>query len=204
MPSASAALNHERHNHGAPVLFALPRTPSVASHTAADTPAPSAAPAKPQAPGRRTTPLVAAAADVAPSHELLESSHAPAEVTAEAATPAPAERAILPDAPVPPSVAAPAPRDRAPAMRGAEAPPATAARASPRTPAPQIAGASVAVVRPPPASGSVAPARIHIGTVEVRSHTPAPVARAAAPAPRRSDAAPISRGYAWHFGLTQG
>jgi hypothetical protein len=62
----------------------------------------------------------------------------------------------------------------------------------------------VTVIRPPPVNNPVAPLRIHIGAVEVRSHTPAPAPRAAAPAARRADAAPISRGYAWHFGFIQG
>ena len=58
---------------------------------------------------------------------------------------------------------------------------------------------------PMPNTGSAAP-RIHIGTVEVRSAAPPPApvppptaARSTPPA-----AAPISRGYAWRFGLVQG
>jgi len=50
-----------------------------------------------------------------------------------------------------------------------------------------------------PNTGSAAP-RIHIGTVEVRSAAPPPAA--ARPAPPA--AAPISRAYAWRFGLVQG
>jgi hypothetical protein len=70
------------------------------------------------------------------------------------------------------------------------------------------------IVRLPPAAastraagpGTTAP-RIHIGTVEVRSAAPpsAPVPPpAAAPAAPRADAGPITRAYAWRFGLVQG
>jgi hypothetical protein len=49
--------------------------------------------------------------------------------------------------------------------------------------------------------------RIHIGTVEVRSSAPPPApvqTPAAAHTAPRTDAAPISRAYAWRFGLVQG
>jgi hypothetical protein len=49
--------------------------------------------------------------------------------------------------------------------------------------------------------------RIHIGTVEVRSAAPPPTpaqASTAAHAASRTDATPISRAYAWRFGLVQG
>jgi hypothetical protein len=61
-----------------------------------------------------------------------------------------------------------------------------------------------------PTPGGRATPRIHIGTVEVRSATPAlpqappPPAPRAAPASPRGDTASISRGYAWRFGLVQG
>jgi len=61
---------------------------------------------------------------------------------------------------------------------------------------------------PPPADGcGPPPPRIHIGTVEVRAApppAPVPVPQAASRAASRSDVAPISRGYAWRFGLVQG
>lgn len=188
---------------GDPVLFAIPRAPSADPHTAAEASAPRAASAKPLVPVPQATSRIAAAADVGPSHQLLAPAPAPDEVAVEAATPALPERAILPNALVPPSVAAPATRDRAPATRGTKTPPTTAARATPGAPAPQVPRATVTVVRPPSANSSIAAPRIHIGTVEVRSHTPTPAARAVTPGARRADAAPISRGYAWHFGLIQ-
>jgi hypothetical protein len=49
--------------------------------------------------------------------------------------------------------------------------------------------------------------RIHIGTVEVRAApppAPAPVPQAAPRAAPRGETTPISRGYAWRFGLVQG
>ena len=59
----------------------------------------------------------------------------------------------------------------------------------------------------PPADAGGPPPRIHIGTVEVRAApppVPVPVPQAAPRAESRPDAAPISRGYAWRFGLVQG
>jgi hypothetical protein len=191
---------------GDPVLFALPRAPSAESRAAVEMPAPRAtAPAKPLPPDRRTAPRVARAPDTAPPNETLTPLHAPAEMIVEAAAPAPRERTVLSDAPPPPSFTAPAPHELAPARRDTDPPPATVAHAPPRPAAPQGPEASVSVVRPPSTNGTVVAPRIHIGTVEVRSHTPpAPVARPAAPAARRADTPPISRGYAWHFGLIQG
>ena len=60
---------------------------------------------------------------------------------------------------------------------------------------------------PPGDTAGPQPPRIHIGTVEVRAAPPAvpvPVPQAAPRAASRPDAAPISRGYAWRFGLVQG
>lgn len=60
---------------------------------------------------------------------------------------------------------------------------------------------------PPGDAGSPPPPRIHIGTVEVRAApppAPVPVPQSAPRAASRPDAAPISRGYAWRFGLVQG
>ncbi len=57
-------------------------------------------------------------------------------------------------------------------------------------------------VRPTPT-----PPRIHIGTVEVHAAAPPPAAVPPPASPRaapRVEAAPISRGYAWRFGLVQG
>jgi hypothetical protein len=58
---------------------------------------------------------------------------------------------------------------------------------------------------PPGDTGGPPPPRIHIGTVEVRAAPPpVPVPQAAPRAASRPEAAPISRGYAWRFGLVQG
>lgn len=60
---------------------------------------------------------------------------------------------------------------------------------------------------PPVDTGAPPPPRIHIGTVEVRAAPPpppVPVPQAAPRAASRPDGAPISRGYAWRFGLVQG
>jgi hypothetical protein len=58
---------------------------------------------------------------------------------------------------------------------------------------------------PPADAGGPPPPRIHIGTVEVRAAPPpVPVPQAAPRAAPRAEAAPISRGYAWRFGLVQG
>ena len=189
---------------GDPIMFAIPRAPKAEPHPASDASAPRVAPAKPRAPVHDTTSRAAAATAVGMSDELLPSARAPDEVAAEAATLALPERPISPpDARVPRPVAAPAPRDRAPAARSTESPPATPAPAASGA-LPPIHNPPVAVIRPPPANDPVAPLRIHIGAVEVRSHTPAPAPRAAVPTARRADAAPISRGYAWRFGFIQG
>jgi hypothetical protein len=192
---------------GDPVLFALPRASSAESRPAVEVPAPRApAPDKPLPPDRRAAPRTARAPDAAPPNETLGPLDAPAEMIVEAAAPTPPQHTGLSDAPPPPSLIAPAPSAPIPAQRDADPPLATVAHTPHRPTAPRILEAPVSVVHPPSSDGTVAAPRIHIGTVEVRSHTqpPAPVARPPAPAARRADTPPISRGYAWHFGLIQG
>ena len=60
---------------------------------------------------------------------------------------------------------------------------------------------------PPEDAGGPPPPRIHIGTVEVRAApppVPVPVPQATPRAASRPEAVPMSRGYAWRFGLVQG
>jgi hypothetical protein len=192
---------------GDPVLFALPRAPSTESRAAVEAPAPRApAPAKRLPPESRAAPRAARASDAAPPDETLRPLDAPTETTVEAAAPTPRQHTGLSDAPPPPSLIAPALSAPTAAQRDADPPLATVAHTPHRPTAPRILEAQVSVVHPPSSDGTVAPPRIHIGTVEVRSHTqpPPPVARPPAPAARRADTPPISRGYAWHFGLIQG
>jgi hypothetical protein len=192
---------------GDPVLFALPRAPAAESRAAVEVPAPRApAPAKPLPPDRRAAPRPARAPDAAPPNETLRPLDASAGMIVEAGAPAPREHMSRPETPPPPSFTAPAPHAPTPAGRDADRPLVAVAHAPHRSTAPRVPEASVSVVRESSTDGIVAAPRIHIGTVEVRSHTQpvTPVTRPPAPAARRADTAPISRGYAWHFGLIQG
>jgi hypothetical protein len=192
---------------GDPVLFALLRASSAESRAAVETPAPRApAPAKPLLPEGRAAPRAARAPDAAPPDETLRPLDTPAEMIVEAAAPAPREHTSLSDAPPPPSFTAPTPHEPTPARRDADRPLVTVAHTTSRPAPPRAPEASVSIVRAPSTDSTVAAPRIHIGTVEVRSHTPPPppVARPPVAAARRADTPPISRGYAWHFGLIQG
>ena len=211
MPSASAALRPARPDAvarrsylqriaeplrpGDPVLFAVPRPPPGEARAAVEMP---------------PTPRPAAALH-APAHSpRAEARLAPATSPNAAHKPAPAEAAAE-------STLAPTEN----AAASGELPPASSsARTSlqpapaPREPAPDmIARARLVTIEPEApgepllstsSSGSAPAPRIHIGTVEVRSAAPPAPARPAARVLPRTDAAPISRGYAWRFGLVQG
>ena len=182
----------------APADAILSAAPDAA--TSQPPPAPRELPTQPRpAAEARTTPS-------APDHPAA---------TEQQREPAPAARAIATAASPPPSWSvAPTPLTEPPpagiaAARTSETE-TSAAAAHPTAAA--IVPEPIVAPQPTPASmpsavASAAP-RIHIGTVEVRASAPAPApAPPAATTPRgapRGDATPISRGYAWRFGLIQG
>jgi hypothetical protein len=127
---------------------------------------------------------------------------AQADAIPEVPAAAPLERDILHDVGRPSSFTACTPPDSTPVARAAERAPTTVAQAAQRANPPQIAGEGVSSRQAPDGSSAASP-RIHIGAVEVRSAAPAPAPPAVRTA-RRADAMPISRGYAWRFGLVQG
>ncbi len=171
---------------GDPVMFAVPRPPPGEARAAAGMPSPA-----PQAPATRWQTLARRAPAVTAA--------SPDEAATRLFVPEPTARAADGVA-APPSPLSASPLPGSPVRSATAFAPETVAIAPP----------PAGEAPPPPISmsgnASVAPPRIHIGTVEVRSAAPAPPPPAAATAPvaRRADVATIARGYAWRFGLIQG
>jgi len=226
-PSAASVLRRAPARAAPPLApAALPATPSVVPATPSTVPAipsaqvpaiatpanaaprglasavppPAAAPAVPAPPpgplsaaepGRRSASVPAADVPASPGARREETAATdfvgPPSFATGLAAPAPAAAEL-------PSVFRPAPRTAQSTSDGVPG-----ARSGARHAEPVIRPPASLAAPPSSSSAGVVPPRIHIGTVEVRSA--APVLPHAAPG---SAAAPISRGYAWRFGLVQG
>jgi hypothetical protein len=182
-----------------PVLFAMPRPPQSEARAAAEVPV-----AKPAAPASSRRASSRVVPNPAPAPPNAARTPAPEPVEAATETPAPTERTAAGVFIPPASMSARTALDPAPAPREIGSMRDMIAAAMGVTIGPEPPGGPPPSPLSMPSAGSAPAPRIHIGTVEVRSAAPPPAPTPPTAAAPRMDATPISRGYAWRFGLIQG
>ena len=211
-PAATTATSAplQRKAAGAPKAQTPAATPSVVPAIISASPAAiDAMPLEPPAP---------VASQAAPDFEPIPTSHLDMDQAAPnpvAASPAEATASVRSVSPTPTAASPPDPTSDA--FQAARAEPQVAPRPIRRAEpgAADLSSLTPAEIAPVSPAERAAAAdrpdapRLHIGTIEVRSSTLAPVAPPL-PAPAqaapsaRSAASPIGRAYAWRFGLVQG